>query len=176
MGYIKHCIGSEMLCQEEIGVAAHGRGRLAKARAGKVVGGGKPPYGYRYEDGQFHIVEHEAAIVRMIYKWYVNGKDGGPPMIDLAIARELSTMGLQTPGERNGSTLRKRAPGMWSDNAVHRILTSETYAGVWRFGKRPRKHGKRGKRQRKDQIPNTITAVDTGGTTMPDWSKHDATG
>jgi site-specific DNA recombinase len=80
-------------------------------------------------------------------------------MVDLAIARELSKMGLQTPGERNGSVIRTRAPGMWSDNAVRRILTTETYAGILRYGRRTGSGGKRGKRPKKDQIPIPVPAI-----------------
>ena len=62
-------------------------------------------------------------------------------------------MGLQTPDGRNGAVLRTRAPGMWSGNAVRRILTTEAYAGILRYRRRTGSGGKRGKRPKKDQIP-----------------------
>src|SRR5215208_5990502 len=36
------------------------RGSIAKARAGQVVGGGSPPYGYTYSDGELFIDESQA--------------------------------------------------------------------------------------------------------------------
>ena len=54
------------------------RGRNGKAKSGRVVGNGKPPYGYHYADGCFEIIEVEAKIVRVIYRWYTVGdEDGG---------------------------------------------------------------------------------------------------
>jgi len=51
------------------------RGKTAKAKAGKVVGAGLPPYGYTYSDGELFIDESQAQIVRMIFDWYINGDE-----------------------------------------------------------------------------------------------------
>ena len=61
------------------------RGSSAKARAGKVVGGGSPPYGYTYSDGELFIDDSQAETVRMIYNWYIHG-DSGKMMSLQAIA------------------------------------------------------------------------------------------
>lgn len=122
------------------------RGRNSKAQEGKVIGTGKPPYGYRYAyemtpKGKLkvvglEIVETEATIIRMIYQWYIGGDDDHMPMTDYAIIHKLSTMGIPTPGETKkvGQT-RIRESGMWAYGTVRRILISETYMGVFRYGR-----------------------------------------
>jgi site-specific DNA recombinase len=112
------------------------RGRNGKAQEGKVIGTGIHPYGYRYEDNKFEIIETEAVIVRMIYQWYISGDDENhAPMTDYAITRRLSTLGIPTPGESRGGNPRIRESGMWAFGTVRRILTSETYAGKYRWGR-----------------------------------------
>src|SRR5688500_14811823 len=72
------------------------RGRLAKAKAGKVTGQGAPPYGYTYSDGELFIDESYAQIVRMIFEWYVNGDERGHMMSLYTIAERLTNMGIPT--------------------------------------------------------------------------------
>jgi hypothetical protein len=48
------------------------RGRITKARAGRVVGQGTAPYGYHYANDTFVIDELEVRTIRMIFDWYVN--------------------------------------------------------------------------------------------------------
>src|SRR5688500_10748234 len=72
------------------------RGRLAKAKAGKVTGQGAPPYGYTYSDGELFIDESHAQIVRMIFEWYVNGDERGHMMSLYTIAERLTNMGIPT--------------------------------------------------------------------------------
>jgi len=76
------------------------RGRNGKAKSGRVVGSGYAPYGYHYADGCFVIVETEAGVVRLVYRWFVNGDGDRKPMTAYAIARRLSEMGIAPPGER----------------------------------------------------------------------------
>ena len=111
------------------------RGRNGKAQSGRVVGSGYAPYGYHYADGYFVIVEIEAGVVRLIYRWYVKGDGERKPMTAYAIARRLSEMRIAPPGDKHDRP-RVRTRGMWNPGAVYRILTNETYAGVWRYGKR----------------------------------------
>ena len=42
----------------------------------------------------------------------------------------VDKMGIATP-----TPTKTRAAGMWNENTVNRILTSEVYAGIWRYGK-----------------------------------------
>ncbi|MBM3129300.1 MAG: hypothetical protein FJ009_11840 [Chloroflexi bacterium] len=117
------------------------RGKRAKVKTGKVVIG-RPPYGYRLirdEDGKtitFEIDEPTARIVRLIYRWYVDGDEHGERLSIHAIARRLSEMKTPVPSElqRGYEKVRKRGAGMWSRMTVISILRNEVYAGVWRYG------------------------------------------
>lgn len=143
------------------------RGRRAKAEAGKVVGNGRPLYGYVYvKDNRenarrigFEIYEPEAKVVRLIYKMYCDNK----PHSLFAIARHLTEIGIPIPSASNGRTnpQHKRARGdtIWSVSTVRLILKSESYAGVWRFGKKRGMNGNGGTRSIDEQIAVTIPAI-----------------
>ena len=109
-------------------VEASKRGVYAKARSGLVVGGGKPPYGYRYKNGRLIINEKEAEVVRLIYHLYVTGNGMGPMTI-YAICEHLISTGAPA-----------RAASGWQLSTVRCILDNTAYYGVMFFG---RWHGKR---------------------------------
>lgn len=127
------------------------RGKNGKARSGKVVGAGYAPYGYVYANGAFTIMEHEARVVRLIYKWYIDGDGDMKPMGLHQIAHRLSEMRIPTPGERR-NMVRSRDPGMWGLTTIRKILTNETNAGVWHYGKSIGNHGERGRRALGEQV------------------------
>ena len=139
------------------------RGRNGKARAGKIVGCGKSPYGYRFvsDDDKrvmgLAIVDAEGKIVKLIYHWYVYGDEDGEPMKARAIARRLSEMKIQTPDKREGT--RKREAHLWNELTVNRILQNETYAGVWRYGKQRGTNGKGGKRPIEETIAVSVPTI-----------------
>jgi len=57
------------------------RGRRGKAKAGKVVGNGRPPYGYRFTpDWRLELYEAEAEVVRQIFRWAVYGDSTSGPL------------------------------------------------------------------------------------------------
>lgn len=111
------------------------RGRRRKAKEGKVVCCGFPPYGYKFNDAKdnFVIVEHEAAVVRDVFTWYNEGNGDGKPMAIAAITRKLSELRIPTPGESRGGTPRKRESGMWGNASVYRMLDREAYTGRWTY-------------------------------------------
>ena len=112
------------------------RGRNRKAQEGKIPGGGKPPYGYTFADGALVVNENQAVIIRMIYQWYISGDDDHEPMTDYAITHKLSKMGIPTPGESTKvGRPRIRESSMWAYGTVRRLLKTEAYAGVLRFGR-----------------------------------------
>ncbi|MFC2063291.1 recombinase family protein [Chloroflexota bacterium] len=50
------------------------RGRRQRLKEGKFMGGASSNlYGYRYEDGQRHIVPDTGRIVKDIYNWFLLG-------------------------------------------------------------------------------------------------------
>ena len=134
------------------------RGRNGKAQAGKVVEQGKPPYAYRFGNGVLEIVEAEGKIVALIYRWYTLGKGDTKPLTIRAITLELSNMAILAPGEK-WNAKRTRPSGVWNESTVRKILTNETYAGVWRYGKRIGAGGNGGGRAKDDHILVTVPAI-----------------
>ena len=96
-------------------------GRLERAKEGLFHGGMYFPIGYDYgPDGHLVVNEYEAAQVRKIYDWYLDG------MSPEKIAERLRSEGYTN---RYGS---------WSEVSgrisVIRILSSEVYLGTLKFG------------------------------------------
>ena len=75
--------------------------------------GGKPPYGYRWEDGALVAVEHEAAVVRRIFDEYLSGRT------QQAIARVLNREGIKTQGIGD----------KWVQPTIRSILQNAAYTG-----------------------------------------------
>jgi len=122
------------------------RGRNGKAKAGRVVGSGYAPFGYKFttervlnpKTGQYRevvtgleVLPAEAETVKLIYTWYALGDDDAGPMTAGAIARKLSEMGVSAPG---AGKKRSRGDTIWNFNSVLRILDVETYAAFGDMG------------------------------------------
>jgi site-specific DNA recombinase len=94
------------------------RGRLHKARSGKIVGG-TPPLGYTYVKDKGYVVdEEEAEIVRLIFNLYIQLGSVR------AVARKLTKMGIKP---RRGIA--------WRTSTLHRILRNEAYIGTAYYNK-----------------------------------------
>jgi site-specific DNA recombinase len=115
------------------------RGKRGKAQSGYVVTGARSPYGYSVRSeprkAWLEANEEEAAIVRMIYQWYLQGDGQRGPMSINAIATRLTEMHIPTRGDTMRHVAKRRGRGAWSPAIVQRILSNETYTGVWHFGK-----------------------------------------
>lgn len=118
-------------------------GRLRRAKDGYVVPHGKAPYGYRAvkidKKWHFQIEETEAAIVKLIFEWYLEG------LTQFGIASRLSKMGVPTPS----------GDSRWRKVSVANILVDETYCGLWHYGKR----NKRGRKPKEEHIPVEVPAI-----------------
>lgn len=97
-------------------------GRANAAREG-LYPGSRNPYGYeRYKlpdrrGWSLRIVPEQAAVVRMIYDWYLHGIDG--EIVGCGkIASRLNDMGIRQP-----------SGGPWEDDRVLHVLKSPIYAG-----------------------------------------------
>jgi len=77
------------------------------------------PYGYQRRDGRIEIVETEAAIVRELYRRYIDGESY------YALAEELTERGIPTFG------------GPWTMGRVRQILRNEHYAGITTYNGMP---------------------------------------
>lgn len=89
-------------------------GQRKRFADGKVTMPYKHFLGYeRGEDGNPKIVEKEAAVVRLIYQMFLDGKSPS------AIARHLTAENIPTPGGKKN----------WQSSVVQSILTNEKYKG-----------------------------------------------
>lgn len=121
------------------------RGRRKKVKSGKVIVSGRPPYGYRLSEDKsaLLIYEPESEIVKQIFEWYTASNDIATGQ--KTIADRLTRLGIATPNEsknRRAPNIKKRGKNEWSRGTVYAIIKNETYAGIWRYGKRKRVHGK----------------------------------
>lgn len=92
------------------------RGMRDSAAKGRIVGA--IPYGYRRgADDRLAVDEAEAAVVREIFRRYLNDET----LADLR--RDLNARGLRTKHNRP-----------WARNSFHNILTNEKYTGSYTFG------------------------------------------
>ncbi len=105
------------------------RGKNAKARAGKVITGARPPYGYNYVNGNLHINEEEARIVRQIYAWVLSGESCRK------IAKYLCDQKVPTRADKVSHMRKQNTYGVWGPSSVKKILNNPTYAGIWHYNK-----------------------------------------
>jgi site-specific DNA recombinase len=97
------------------------RGRITAARAGKLVRGGRPPYGYIYKNGELVIDPQAAIVIGRIFDVYLGR---GDERLSIAkIAERLTEDGVPTPREGKG----------WHDNTIRRILDAEKLTGVFTY-------------------------------------------
>lgn len=115
------------------------RGKRGKALSGFVLVGARAPYGYRVKSephkAWFEIDEDEAAIVRLVYEWYTKGDPVGQRISLRSIAKKLAAMRVPTRGDKQKHFAKKKDACVWTEAMIRHILTAETYAGVWHFGK-----------------------------------------
>jgi site-specific DNA recombinase len=114
------------------------RGRRQKVTAGHVMMHARVPFGYTQvkNDGKttLEIFEPEAEIIRLIFQWYTQGDNGASVSIR-EIARRLTEMRVMTSGDKKKHIQKRRRCGEWSAGTLYHILTNQTYAGVWYYGK-----------------------------------------
>ena len=120
------------------------RGLVRKLKAGEAINRGHPPLGYRnvITNGRaaLEIAEPEADTVRLIFQLFLKGDGDGGPMSINALAKYLTELEIPTYADLRGKsdctkkTMSRR--GQWQRSSVWRVLTNETYSGVWRYGRR----------------------------------------
>ena len=100
------------------------RQQIIQAMQDKALRGeglGKPPYGYSLgNDGKFEVVPHEAEVVRLIFRLYLEGSGLR------TVTRRLNEGGYRTRRERN-----------WNMVTLRDMLRNRAYIGTYqRFGLR----------------------------------------
>lgn len=104
-------------------------GRISSVNEGKYVGN-KSPYGYmrvklpKEKGWTLEPIPEQAAVVQMIFNWYVNG-DNGERLGVSKITRKLNDLGIP-PKFRND----------WSPSSIRDILANPTYIGKVRWNRR----------------------------------------
>jgi len=103
------------------------RGKRHKVEVLKQYVGSRPPFGYRYvpgdkragKNGYLEVDPMEAPVVRQMFQWVdIEG---------LSARRVLLRL--------NELRLPSRKGNPWAKSSVLRVLHSETYSGLWHFGK-----------------------------------------
>lgn len=109
------------------------RGKRAKADAGKWVGAGLVPYGFRKigkgRDTYLEVYEPEATVVRRIFSLYIGAPDA-KPLAFTGIAKLLHEEGVPTPGRG-----RKNERG-WHSGAVRDIINRRSNLGEFHYSNR----------------------------------------
>lgn len=124
-------------------------GRYATAARGAVMIGKYRPYGFTYisqsHAGRLEIYEPEAAVVRMIHRWYLTGPspaeatDDYPahiPLMMRQIAYLLHDKRIPTYGDTTPTHGRISGYADWQVGVVKGVLTNRVYVGEWAYGKR----------------------------------------
>ncbi len=105
--------------------------RRDKARAGKWVGQGAEPFGYRKTGARkttaLEIDPAEAEIVRRIFAEYT-GSNGRPPVPVRRMIEQFTDEGVPTPG-RNGRSGKRNKRG-WHTASIGMILMRPLYVGL----------------------------------------------
>ncbi len=97
------------------------RGRLAALRAGRLLPWSTPPFGYvvdphcARDPSGVHLDEEQAAIVRQVFRWYV--EEG---LTLYGIARRLTEWHVPTAAGR----------AVWSPSSVRKMLVNPAYQGT----------------------------------------------
>jgi site-specific DNA recombinase len=118
---------------------------------GRILGHGTAPYGYRFvgrsSERSIEIVPEEAAIVRRIYRLYLQG-------VSLrAIAEQFTAEQVPTPHDSgryasNGKRMRGRC--VWHQMIIWRVLRRDIYSGIL-YHYRATRSGKHGKLLQRDR-------------------------
>lgn len=136
------------------------RGKKAKMSAGKVLGAGSAPYGYRYEGrgAERHLVidETTAPIVREIFAAYAAGEGV------TAIADGLTARKVPSPADAAGRSRwgKQRPYGTWTINHIYPLLAQTAYSGTYTLYKNKRISKTRlAKQKPENQFHVTVPAI-----------------
>lgn len=90
-------------------------GKQARAKSGKFSGGNNIPYGYDYIDHELVVNDHEAEIVREVFRRYIAGVPTS------RISKDLNASGVSS-----------RA-GKWHDSQIRNIIDNRNSIGMVHF-------------------------------------------
>jgi site-specific DNA recombinase len=97
------------------------RGRMQRAREGKVIGSGSPPYGFKYNADRtnYEIDPVTMPTVRRMFDLVAAGRTAH------SVAKTFEAEGIPTPGggER------------WYTQSIRRAILNDVYKGTWWYGR-----------------------------------------
>ena len=104
------------------------RGRIHKAKSGRVSVLGGAPYGFRYipkkegaEDAEYRIHAEEAEVVRKLFRWY------GVERVSMAeVQGRLQDEKIDSPGGKS----------RWGNSTLVGLLRNPAYKGLAAYGKK----------------------------------------
>jgi site-specific DNA recombinase len=132
------------------------RGKRLKIQEGNVLPHGDTPYGYHSDttkqNGRQNLVinEHEANVIRVMFRWYTQGDEDGDRLSLRGIAEKLTEMGIEKPSGRGGP---------WGHSTVGNILKNEAYIGKWHWGRSRIVNGEREEQDREDWVTVDVPAI-----------------
>jgi len=94
------------------------RGKIRKAREGKVVGTGRASYGFYYADDHYHIDPERMPYIHVIFERVAAGHTL------YSTVQHLTKIGAPTPGN-----------GKWHATTLREIILNDTYTGVLWWGR-----------------------------------------
>lgn len=111
------------------------RGRFQRAREGKVIGSGSPPYGFRYNADRtnFEVDPDTIPTVRRLFDLVAGGSTLH------SVATRFTDEGLPTPGGGKH----------WYVPSLRRMVLNDVYKGTWWYGRNRVKLTPMGDRRRK---------------------------
>jgi DNA invertase Pin-like site-specific DNA recombinase len=109
------------------------RARHEKAKGGRVVGNGPPPFGYTYkraDDAKHKVLglEEEPAEAVLVREMFERARRSSTTRIQAWLDGE----GIRTPRQQRG--LKGASRGGWSYGTIAEILNNEVYIGCYRYG------------------------------------------
>lgn len=123
-------------------------GATRAAKNGKWMGG-IVPYGYFVNnDGFLEIDKDESEVIKKIFDLYTNDKLS---LIDIAVY--LNNAGIQSSCGSGKGGRTKGITKMWRAGSIQRIISSTTYKGIHKYGKRASR--------RKEPILREVPAIVT---------------
>ncbi len=138
-------------------------GRRDKIKKGLFPGNGPRCYGYdkigQRKNTHLAINEEEAAVIRLIFRWYVYELLGV-----VEIAKRLTAMGVPSFADKHKKG-KLHGAGEWVPGMIYPILKRETYAGVWyayryKMVKVPgQRKKKRVRRPKSEWVPIDVPAI-----------------
>jgi site-specific DNA recombinase len=98
------------------------RDKIAASKKKGMWMGGVVPLGYRVEDRALHVVEHHAAIVRSIFRRYLEAGSV------VRLKQRLDAEGFRIPIRIDGAG-RSTGGGLFSRGHVYKVLSNPIYVG-----------------------------------------------